>query len=1254
MVGVNELLSGLNVEQRLAVETVDGPVLIMAGPGSGKCVLPDTRLVINDRLQTAEEAWERYHSEEMYDGEGWVSVPREALSVDSYDEGASRFCSGTIGALYRQHVTERIRVVTFRDGSRIGLTAAHKLYDGTSWTNTIQAGDVLALPGLTPHRGNPLDPELAEFFGWLIGEGYERTEPRGSRAFCFVLKSREQLERIRSITANLLERYQLGSRKLRIQPNVGRNTYRFGVWNTKLYEYLSAQGHDFGRRAAEKRIPDCIMGADAAGVAVFLRALFDAEGWVEPGRQQVGISTASSRLAEELRHLLRRFGIWARVSRRMKAATNGPQIARPYWTLYIGGPSLRIFAEQIGFGDSRKMGRLSGCVAKRSNPNRDLLPSSSVIKELAATTALSPKRLLGNTGQEKGYAALKRCSRESYFGKVRPMLIDLTERPGGRLPGNQMRPTRYLSADDIGHLRRGIVTLDRLATAPLAYEEVVSIEEVEYSGWVYDFTVEGTHNFVAEGVLCHNTRVLTHRIAYLLQERGAAPWQILAVTFTNKAAKEMRDRLERLVGPVARDLTVGTFHNFCVRILRQHGHYFGLDRSFTIYDSDDQLTVIKRALKELDLDAKQHPPRPILSRISAAKSVRATPDDFRNQAESYGDEIVARVYLVYQRMLREYQALDFDDLLNRTVELFQYVPEVLKRFQERYLHIMVDEYQDTNLVQYSLIHQLAAGPDANLCVVGDEDQSIYRFRGADITNIRNFRRDYPKATTIFLEQNYRSTQPILEAAMGVIKDNPERTEKQLHAVNGTGTKVQVQELYDERQEAQFLVTEISRLHVMRKHPYRDFAIMYRTNAQSRPIEQALDRAKIPLQLIGGIRFHERQEVKDVMALLRSVVNPADTISLRRVIGSDMPLGKGIGPKALEAIESWASETSFSLASGFEALLDAEEGLPRHMPPQVSGRSKAALLDFARALSELRRAAGTLGLAEFFKEALDRSGYVTFLQDSAQAERLENIGELENEISRWPDQTPMNGLTSYLEEKALVSAADTIEDEGDQVTLITLHAAKGLEFPVVFLVGLEEGLLPHARAAQSEDPRELEEERRLAYVGITRAMKQLYLTYAFKRTRFGQEEVSEPSRFLQSLPEAFLDRVSQAPKVSVGVGGRGGGASGGYGRYGGAGASGGSSFGRGGGDVSWGAGRSSGAGNSRPANGAAKGAAQQPASAESLTLGGFKPGDRVLHAKFGQGQVINIKNLADDQDVTVKFQDGVVRTLSANFARLQKR
>lgn len=727
------------------------------------------------------------------------------------------------------------------------------------------------------------------------------------------------------------------------------------------------------------------------------------------------------------------------------------------------------------------------------------------------------------------------------------------------------------------------------------------------------------------------TRTLTHRIAYLLQERGVAPWSILAVTFTNKAAKEMRDRLERLVGAVARDLTVGTFHNFCVRVLRQHGYHLGLDRSFTIYDTDDQLGVIKAAMKELDLDVKQHSPRAILSRISAAKSVRANPDDFRAQVETYGDEIVARVYPVYQRLLRTYQGLDFDDLLNQTVDLFQYLPEILSRYQQRYRYIMVDEYQDTNHVQYSLIHLLADGPDANLCVVGDEDQSIYRFRGADITNIRNFKRDYPNATTIFLEQNYRSTQPILEAAMGVIKENPERTEKQLRAVQGTGAKVVVQELYDERQEAQFLANEITRLRLLKKHAYRDFAIMYRTNAQSRPIEQALDRARIPLQLIGGIRFHERQEVKDVMALLRTVVNPADTISLRRVIGSDMPLGKGIGPKALEAIEGWATETALPLASGFDALLEAEDGMPRAVPPRVTGRSKTALLEFARTFGDLRREAGRLSLAEFFKEALDRSGYLAHLKETAQGERLENIEELGNEIARWPDQNPVSGLTSYLEEKALVSDADEIEDEGDKVTLITLHAAKGLEFPIVFLVGLEEGLLPHSRATASEDPKELEEERRLAYVGITRAMKLLYITHAFKRTRWGQEETSEPSRFLLALPEAHLERVSQAPKVSVGVAPR----PGGYARPGGAG----SATWAGGGGQRW--------------NGGAP-APKQPRAAEPEALGGFKPGDRVLHGRFGQGQVINVKNLSDDQDVTIKFQDGVIRTLSANFARLQRR
>lgn len=749
-------------------------------------------------------------------------------------------------------------------------------------------------------------------------------------------------------------------------------------------------------------------------------------------------------------------------------------------------------------------------------------------------------------------------------------------------------------------------------------------------------TVEGPVLIIA-GPGSGKTRVLTHRIAYLLQEHGVPAYAILAVTFTNKAAREMKERLGRLIGPQTGDLTVGTFHAFCARTLRSYGHYLGLERSFTIFDSDDQLTVIKRAMKEVDLDPKQHAPRAILSRISAAKCVRATPDDFRNQVETYNDEIVARVYPVYQQELHRNQGLDFDDLLNRTADLFQYYPEVLRKYQERYRYVMVDEYQDTNHVQYSLIHLLASGPHANLCVVGDEDQSIYRFRGADITNIRNFKRDYPRARTIFLEQNYRSTQEILTAAMGVIEENTERIPKQLQAVQGEGRKVLVHECFDERQEAQFVAQEIARLRDRERYLYKDFAVMYRTNAQSRVLEQVFDARKIPLQLIGGIRFHERQEIKDVLALLRTIVNPADTVSLRRVIGSDMPLGKGIGPKALEGLEQWARETSLSLATGLDALLDAEAGMPRYLPPQVTGRSKTALLEFARVLSDLRRSAGLHNFAEFFKEALDRSGYLTQLQETGQHERLENVHEMGNEISRWHDQEPIGGLTSYLEEKALVSDADTLEDDTDKVTLITLHTAKGLEFPVVFLVGLEEGLLPHARAVASEDEHEMEEERRLAYVGITRAMKQLYLMHAFQRTKFGKEDVSEPSRFLLSLPEGAIERNSQAPKVSIGVGARPGGRNG-YGA--GASWSGNGSRGKSGG---WNGGR--------PASGVAPTA---PPKGEAPSLGGFRPGDRVLHDRFGQGQVINVKNLSDDQDVTIKFQDGQIKTMSANFARLRKR
>lgn len=731
------------------------------------------------------------------------------------------------------------------------------------------------------------------------------------------------------------------------------------------------------------------------------------------------------------------------------------------------------------------------------------------------------------------------------------------------------------------------------------------------------------------------TRVLTHRIAYLIREYGVEPWEILAVTFTNKAASELKARLEHLTGEAAGRLTASTFHSFCVRVLRVDGHHLGLGRSFTIYDTDDQLAVIKRALKALDLDPKQHAPRAILSRISNAKCVRTTPADFRAWAnQTYFDEIVARVYDEYQRFLTSNDALDFDDLLNRTVDLFERFPAVLARYRQRYRYLLVDEYQDTNLVQYRLIQLLAAGERANLCVVGDEDQSIYRFRGADITNLRNFRHDYPTARTIFLTSNYRSTQPILETAMAVIQSNPERTPKELRSVLGAGQKVTLHECHDERHEADVVANQIARLRQRHGYRYRDFAVMYRTNAQSRVFEQAFDQRRVPLQLIGGIRFHERQEVKDVMALLRATLNPADTLSLRRIIGSEMPLGKGIGPKALEALDSWASQTGADIASGLDALVAMEDGAAPPGGAIPAGRAKGALLDFARTIAQLRRAADSLSLTEFFREALELSGYLKHLSDTQQFERLENVRELANEIGRWPNQEPHSGLLSYLDDKSLVSDADGLDERSDRVTLITLHAAKGLEFRAVFLVGLEEGLLPHSRAVQAEDDRELQEERRLAYVGITRAKEHLYITYAFRRSRFGQEDYAEPSRFLADLPEAWIEQVTQRVSVS------GAGAPRDRARphwhsdspgWGGAG----SRF-------------------TAPRRAGPGANVARPAQTGPAPLAGFRTGDTIVHGKFGLGQVIGTKNLSDDQDVTIRFQDGVVRTLSANFARLQRR
>ena len=691
------------------------------------------------------------------------------------------------------------------------------------------------------------------------------------------------------------------------------------------------------------------------------------------------------------------------------------------------------------------------------------------------------------------------------------------------------------------------------------------------------------------------TRVLTHRVGYLIDAGHAVPWHILAVTFTNKAAREMRTRLESLIGlEQARRLTVGTFHATCARILRRDGGRIGIDPRFTIYDDADQLEAVRQALRALGLDPKQFSPRSILSRISAAKSQFQSPQQFAEQIQSYWDEVVSRVYPRYEEILRRNQALDFDDLLTETLRLFHEHPDVLARYQDWYRYVLVDEYQDTNRVQYLLVRALSA-VHRNLCVVGDPDQSIYGWRQADIRNILDFKRDYPDATEIHLELNYRSSRSIVEAADAVIRANRLRINRRLRTENPPGEPIRLHECYDEGHEAQFVASEIRRLTLRGDLRYRDIAVMYRTNAQSRPLEEALIRADIPYQLIGGLRFYERREIKDALALLRLIANPNDSVSLQRVI-ANTPLGAGIGDRTWQELERWATFTRQPIARGIAALA----GQSDLSPPQISGRPARLLAEVWATLQQLWEASERLRLSELFDLALERSGMAQLYHDAVdpeQIERRENLLQLRSVLASY-DNMADSALLAFLEESALVTDVDALDDGGDQVTLITLHAAKGLEFPVVFLTGVEEGLLPHARSLESEA--QLEEERRLFYVGMTRAKQRLYITYTVRRARFGASDLSVRSRFVDDIPAHLIDR---------------------------------------------------GDGPARPAASPARPLRAPAATSAGAPSPPLAVGMRVFHARFGDGVITEVRMVQSDQEVVVDFKRHGRKTLLASLANL---
>jgi DNA helicase-2/ATP-dependent DNA helicase PcrA len=693
------------------------------------------------------------------------------------------------------------------------------------------------------------------------------------------------------------------------------------------------------------------------------------------------------------------------------------------------------------------------------------------------------------------------------------------------------------------------------------------------------------------------TRVITHRVAYLVKLCGVSPHHIMAVTFTNKAAREMKERLEQLLGQAVEALTLGTFHAICARILRREGKAIGLDSSFVIYDEDDQLSLMKQVLEELNLDPKQYAPQALRSAIGAAKSRLISPKDYAQRVNSYFEEIVHRVYQRYQELLSQGQAVDFDDLLMKTVQLFHDHPQILTRYQSKYVHILVDEFQDTNIVQYMLMKQLA-GKYRNLCVVGDPDQSIYSWRFADLRNILSFEKDYPEAKVVFLEQNYRSTKTILEVASDVISANVLRKPKKLWTENEDGTPVTVIESYNAEEEAQSVVNEIEKLVSQEQISLKDCAVMYRVNAQSRALEENFLRYGVPYNLVGGTRFYQRQEVKDIIAYLRLTHNPKDNVSLSRII--NVPV-RGIGQRTLSHLQDWAKGHDTSL---FEALRQVSHNIIASEAKQsIPTRIIQALAGFDALMAELIARSHELSLSRLLDEILEHTGYREYILDKEDGEeRWENITELRNVASEYNELDTEEALTTFLEKVSLVSDIDELDEKADAVTLITLHQAKGLEFPAVFIVGLEEGILPHRKSF--DDPEQMEEERRLCYVGITRAKKRLYLLRSYRRSLFGGSTANLPSRFLQDISPHLISprglwEESPTPAASP-------------------------DFNR----------------DSQPS----------PRPFTTLTL---KVGDHVRHSKFGPGIVMNCNPTRDDQELTVAFEEAGVKKLLASLAPLEK-
>ena len=708
------------------------------------------------------------------------------------------------------------------------------------------------------------------------------------------------------------------------------------------------------------------------------------------------------------------------------------------------------------------------------------------------------------------------------------------------------------------------------------------------------------------------TRVLTHRISYLIEEKGVNPWNILAITFTNKAAGEMRERVDKIVGFGSESIWVSTFHSMCVRILRRHIDRLGYDTNFTIYDTDDQKTLMKDVCKMLQIDTKVYKERMFLGEISSAKNELVTPEEYElNAAGDYVKGKVAKVYKEYEKQLRDNNALDFDDLLLKTVQLFQTQADVLDYYQERFRYIMVDEYQDTNTVQFQLI-RILAGKYKNLCVVGDDDQSIYKFRGANIQNILNFEKVFADARVIKLEQNYRSTANILNAANAVIRHNTGRKDKTLWTDNEEGEKIGFRQFDTAFDEAEYIVDEIRKGVSGKGYTYSDNAILYRTNAQSRMFEEKFVAANIPYKIIGGVNFYARREIKDLLSYLKTIDNGKDDLAVRRII--NVPK-RSIGLTTVNRVQENALERGISF---YDALSSAD------LIDNI-GRSLSKIESFVALIEHFKEQSEKMSLSQLMEEIIEMTGYIESLEAESEIEaetRIENIEELKSKIIAYEesceDEKPT--LSGFLEEVALVADVDTLDENSDYVVLMTLHSAKGLEFPNVYLAGMEDGLFPSYMTITADDPMEIEEERRLCYVGITRARKRLTMTCARRRMIHGETQYNKLSRFLKEIPLELLDTGNIVEKNTM--------------------------------DVP----KQTAYAQARQTFKTKAFSTAKPIKQFGTASGegpGYDVGDRVKHMKFGEGLVTAMTAGGRDYEVTVQFDTVGVKKMLATFAKLQK-